>query len=149
MMITLYMMKLLTNIWILFTMAAAATSPPANAVDRTNDITFGTFNIHYITPWQEKMVWEDRRDAVVSALRQGAADIIGFQEMETFAGGHWNAENRQLDWIVRHFPEYAVTAVGDPRVYPWTQPIFYRHRRFKSLEQGFFFFSPNPSCKAL
>lgn len=107
-------------------------------------IVIGTFNVHYISPRQTKMIWEERRDGVVEVLRQGNADIIGFQEMETFVGGHWNDENKQLDWVLAHFPEYAATSVGDPRRYPWTQPILYRKSRFEALEQGFFFFSPHP-----
>ncbi len=109
-----------------------------------HELVVGSFNIHYITPWQEKMIWEQRREAVVEILRRGDADIIGFQEMETFVGGHWNRENEQLDWVLEHFPEYGVTAIGDPREYPSTQPILYRKSRFQALDQGFFFFSPDP-----
>lgn len=109
-----------------------------------SEIVMGSFNIHYVSPRQEKMIWEDRRDAVVEALRLGNPDIIGFQEMETFVGGQWNQENKQLEWIKEHFPRYAVTSFGDPRVYPSTQPILYRRDRFEALDQGFFFFSPAP-----
>jgi endonuclease/exonuclease/phosphatase family metal-dependent hydrolase len=115
--------------------------PPAGIAA---DFTFGTFNIHYIAPWQERMRWEDRRDAVVDMLADADADIMAFQEMETFEGGSFNEENRQLEWIASHFPEYEFAAVGDPREYPSTQPIMYRAARFEALEQGFFFFSPNP-----
>jgi endonuclease/exonuclease/phosphatase family metal-dependent hydrolase len=123
-------------------------SPSAAAESRETtgeiEVVVGSFNIHYTSPWQEKMVWEERRGGVVEALRRGEADIIGFQEMETFAGGHWNPENKQLDWVLNHFPEFAVTAFGNPRKYPSTQPILYRKSRFQALEQGFFFFSPEP-----
>jgi endonuclease/exonuclease/phosphatase family metal-dependent hydrolase len=110
----------------------------------TGELVVGSFNIHYTTPWQKKMVWEQRREAVLVVLRRGDADIIGFQEMETFVGSHWNQNNEQLDWVLTHFPEYGVTAVGDPRHYPSTQPILYRKSRFQALDQGFFFFSSNP-----
>ena len=109
-----------------------------------SEVVIGTFNIHYLSPRQEKMIWEERRDAVVETLRLANADIIGFQEMETFVGGHWNQDNEQLEWIKEHFAEYAVTSFGDPRVYPSTQPILYRKDRFEALDQGFFFFSPAP-----
>jgi endonuclease/exonuclease/phosphatase family metal-dependent hydrolase len=109
-----------------------------------DELVVGSFNIHYTTPWQEKMIWEERRDAVVETLRRGDADIIGFQEMETFVGGHWNRENEQLDWVLTHFPQYEVSAFGDPGEYPSTQPILYRKSRFQALDQGFFFFSPDP-----
>jgi endonuclease/exonuclease/phosphatase family metal-dependent hydrolase len=118
----------------------SATGNPRTA----DELVVGSFNIHYTAPWQEKMIWEHRREAVVEVLRRGDADIIGFQEMETFTGGHWNQENRQLDWVLEHFPGYAVTAFGDPQVYPSTQPILYRKNRFQALDQGFFFFAPNP-----
>lgn len=118
-------------------------SPTAGPHDES-ELIVGTFNIHYLSPRQNRMLWDDRRDAVVEALRLGDADVIGFQEMETFVGGHWNRENRQLEWVLRHFPDYAVTAYGDPRLYPSTQPILYRKDRFEALEQGFFFFSPTP-----
>lgn len=107
-------------------------------------IVFGTFNIHYVSLRQDRMKWEERRGAVVDALREGAADIIGFQEMETFDGGHWNEENIQIDWITGSFPEYSLAAADDPRIFPSTQPIFYKHDRFEFVEQGFFFFSPTP-----
>jgi endonuclease/exonuclease/phosphatase family metal-dependent hydrolase len=107
-------------------------------------LVVGTFNIHYIAPWQDRMVWEDRREAVVAMLEDAEADIFAFQEMETFEGGSYNDENRQLDWIARHFPDYAFAAAGDPREYPSTQPVMYRRDRFDVAEQGFFFFSPTP-----
>src|SRR5690554_4486536 len=80
-----------------------------------------TFNVHYISPQQTKMVWAERRSAVVEALRDMSADIVAFQEMETFVGGSGNPENQQLDWVLQHLPEYRAAAVGDPRDYPSTQ----------------------------
>jgi len=111
---------------------------------RTSSVTVGTFNIHYISSSQSSMRWESRRDAVVRALRDGNADVVAFQEMETFEGGHWSGENRQLDWVRGRFPEYAVAAVGNPMSFPSTQPILFRRERFDRLDQGFFSFSPTP-----
>lgn len=116
----------------------------SKGIQEKDELVVGSLNIHYTTPWQKKMIWEERREAVVEALRRGDADIIGFQEMETFVGGHWNLENEQLDWVLKHLPEYGVSAFGDPREYPSTQPILYRKSRFQALDQGFFFFSPDP-----
>jgi endonuclease/exonuclease/phosphatase family metal-dependent hydrolase len=121
----------------------APAGAPVSA-DTAPAFTLGTFNIHYVAPWQEGLRWEDRRDAVVAMLEAADADLMAFQEMETFEGGSYNEENRQLDWIARHFPEYAFAAVGDPQVYPSTQPVMYRPERFEPLDQGFFFFSPDP-----
>jgi endonuclease/exonuclease/phosphatase family metal-dependent hydrolase len=117
---------------------------PGSAAAKGPEIVLGTFNIHYVAPGQDRLAWENRREAVIAALEEGGADVLAFQEMETFAGGHWNDENVQLEWVRQHFPEYAAAAVGDPRVYPSTQPILIRRERFEALEQGFFFFSPDP-----
>lgn len=103
-----------------------------------------SFNIHYVAPWQTALAWDRRKDAVVQALAGIEADVIAFQEMETFAGGSFNDENRQLDWVLAHFPQYAAGAVGDPRTFPSTQPILYKRSRFTQLEQGYFFFSDTP-----
>lgn len=110
-----------------------------------HSIRFSSFNIHYIAPGQKKLNWENRRHAVVDAINDLDADIIAFQEMETFAGSSYNTENRQLDWVIRHFPEYKAGAYGDAAIYPNTQPILYRQSRFEQLEQGFFFFSDTPN----
>ena len=105
-----------------------------------------TFNIHYLSQRSDAPVmrWEPRDSAVVTVLNRIDADIVAFQEMETFSGGHYNRENRQLDTIRAAFPEFGFAALGDPENYPSTQPIMYRRDRFAPEEQGFFFFSPNP-----
>ena len=125
-------------------MAAAAAFSGTDGDTSPGSTTVGTFNIHYIASWQTDLIWEDRREAVVEAVRDGGADIIGFQEMETFARGHWNRRNLQLDWILDRFSEYDAGAVGDPRFFPSTQPILYRSDSFELIEQGFFFFSAQP-----
>jgi len=113
---------------------------------RENDsaIRFASFNIHYVASGQTKLNWDNRKHAVIRALEDLDADIIAFQEMETFAGGSYNVENQQLDWISQHLAEYTAGAYGDARVYPNTQPILFRSDRFSQKRQGFFFFSNTP-----
>jgi len=127
-----------------FVYPAGCTSTPEPLSPGTNGMVVGTFNVHYITPQDTSMVWKERRDAVVDAVRAGDPDIIGFQEMETFTGGHVGTSNLQLDWLRSHLPGLSFAAVGDPYRYPWTQPIAFRSERFTLIEQGFFFFSPTP-----
>lgn len=107
-------------------------------------IRISTINIHYTSPRQKKLNWDERKDAVTKAIKAIDADIIAFQEMETFAGGSFNKENKQLDWVLQNFPQYHAGAYGDATLYPNTQPVLYRHDRFSQLEQGFFFFSTTP-----
>ena len=72
------------------------------------------------------------------------ADLIAFQEMETFEGGAFSFRNLQLDWILENLPAYAPAAAGNPEKYPGTQPILYRKGAFDVERQGFFFFSEEP-----
>ena len=130
-----------------FTTACTLLTRNGDEIPPSNDsetIRVASFNIHYVAKDQGRLSWENRKNAVVQAIGDLDADVIAFQEMETFAGGSFNVENRQLDWILRHFPEYAAGAYGNAEIYPNTQPILYRHARFKQIEQGFFFFSTTP-----
>jgi endonuclease/exonuclease/phosphatase family metal-dependent hydrolase len=110
----------------------------------TAPFRIGTFNIHYVVPGRERMEWEPRAEAAVAAVRALDADIVAFQEMETFTGGHVSTRNVQLQTMRQQFPGHSFGAVGNPEEYPWTQPVMYRSARFEQLDQGFFFFSPTP-----
>lgn len=116
----------------------------ANDQSISQKIRFSTINIHYVAPRQKKLDWDNRKQAVKQAISDLDADIIAFQEMETFAGGSFNQENKQLDWVLQHFPRYEAGAYGDAKVYPNTQPVLYKHERFSQISQGFFFFSDTP-----
>lgn len=108
-----------------------------------------TYNVHYIIdrPGSGRWFvdgWESRKDALSDAVSILDADIIGFQEMETFGGGSISDANLTLEWLRKNHPEYTAGAVGDPNAFPSTQPIFFRDDRFTLREQGWFFFSETP-----
>jgi endonuclease/exonuclease/phosphatase family metal-dependent hydrolase len=109
-------------------------------------VRVATLNVHYLAEWSDDplMNWSSREGAVLAVLAEIDADIVAFQEMETFVGGSYNTENMQAESVACAFPTHRFTATGDPRRFPNTQPILYRTDRFLSLEQGFFFFSPTP-----
>lgn len=113
-------------------------------VAQAETLRVASFNIHYTTPNQEDIVWDERRDAVRQVIGEMQADIIAFQEMETFVGGHFNTENIQLDWVLEHYPGYSVGAYGDAAEFPITQPIIFRTDRFVLRDQGWFFYSETP-----
>ena len=108
------------------------------------DLHIATFNIHYIMPNDKNDDWEKRKHAVTRVLQDIDADIVAFQEMETFEGGHYNNRNLQLDWIHSTTTGYKIAATGDPAVFPSTQPIIYKSNKYILLDQGFFFFSKTP-----
>ncbi|MDX8351594.1 endonuclease/exonuclease/phosphatase family protein [Cognatiyoonia sp. IB215182] len=107
-----------------------------------------TYNVHYIVldretgPWSVGD-WERRKGPMDSAFKAIGADVIGFQEMESFSF-RTNQINLTLDWLLANNPDYAAAAVGDPAAFPSTQPIFYRTDRLEMLDEGWFFFSDTP-----
>jgi endonuclease/exonuclease/phosphatase family metal-dependent hydrolase len=111
---------------------------------READLTVASFNIHYLSLRRDVLPWDERRDAVQAVLAELDADLIAFQEMETFGGGHSSDRNIQLDFVLDAFPRYRAAAVGDPDIYPSTQPVLYDPDVLTPVEQGFFFFSPTP-----
>ncbi len=110
-----------------------------------------THNVHYIL--LEKAAgawsvadWERRKPALDAAFKALDADLVAFQEMESFARGDEGGVNLALDWLLDRNPDYAAAAVGDPRDFPSTQPILYRRMRLELLDQGWFFFSETPEA---
>ncbi|UTH46502.1 endonuclease [Loktanella salsilacus] len=119
--------------------------PPADV----DTVRIATQNSHYIILNKEKGSWsvgdwQDRRTSVDLAFKALDADIIGFQEMESFARGNDGSTNLARDWLLDQNPDYAAGATGDWRSFPSTQPIFYRRDRFTLLDQGWFFYSDTP-----
>ncbi|SDE82268.1 endonuclease/exonuclease/phosphatase family protein [Limimaricola pyoseonensis] len=127
--------------------AGAAEMPlPAAA---PGGLRLATHNVHYIDlraedgPWS-RAGWEARKTALDSAFKALGADLVAYQEMESFAGGSANRDNLALDWLLGRNPGYAAAATGDPARFPSTQPILYRRDRLEPLDQGWFFFSDTP-----
>ena len=103
-----------------------------------------SFNIHYIVPSDKKDDWENRKHAVTNVLNDMDADIVAFQEMETFDGGYFSERNLQLKWVMSSTTGYDAAAIGDPQLFPHTQPILYKPEKYEVIDQGFFFFSETP-----
>ncbi|KAA9008146.1 exonuclease/endonuclease/phosphatase family protein [Histidinibacterium aquaticum] len=107
------------------------------------------YNVHYIRmraaegPWSVGD-WQVRRGPLDAAFKTLDADLVAFQEMESFGGGRASDENLARDWLLERNPGYAVAAAGDPAEFPSTQPILYRTDRLRQADQGWFFFSETP-----
>ncbi|MEM9788098.1 MAG: endonuclease [Pseudomonadota bacterium] len=118
--------------------------PPA----QPETLRMATYNVHYIVlgratgPWSVGD-WERRKGPMDLAFKAVDADVIGFQEMESFSF-QTNQINLTLDWLLENNPDFAAAAVGDPSEFPSTQPILYRTDRLEMLDQGWFFFSDTP-----
>lgn len=108
-----------------------------------------TWNVHYIIlsqdtgPWS-RGDWERRKGPMDDGFKFLGADLVAFQEMESFARGSGGAVNLTLDWLLANNPDFAAAAVGDPAAFPSTQPILYRRDRLVLQDQGWFFFSVTP-----
>lgn len=112
-------------------------------------LRLATLNVHYIPIRQEegrwsRNGWERRKGPLDATVKALDADIVAFQEMETFQGGNDDSVNLARSYLLERNPAFAAAAIGDWRVFPSTQPIFYRRARFEVLDQGWFFFSETP-----
>lgn len=121
-------------------------TPPAVT---TKKLRIATYNVHYIVLSQETGPWsvgdwERRKGPLDLAFKAIDADVIGFQEMESFARGSGGKVNLTLDWLLDNNPDYAAAAVGPVDQFPSTQPIFYRKATVELMDQGWFFFSDTP-----
>ncbi len=133
---------------VLIGMVACNSLPQPVQSPTPNTLRVATYNVHYI--WLGRAQgdwsvgdWERRKGALQTAFVTLDADVVGFQEMESFGRGQ-APQNLTLDWLESKNPEYAAAAVGDPAVFPSTQPIFYRKNRLTLRDQGWFFFSDTP-----
>lgn len=112
-------------------------------------LRLASMNVHYIIlskeqgPWSVAD-WERRKKPMDAAFKAIAPDVMGFQEMESFARSDASGVNLTLDYLLEQNPDYAAGAVGDWQEFPSTQPILYRKDRFNLLDQGWFFFSDTP-----
>ena len=127
---------------------ASATALPVRSSD-TDVLRVATYNVHYIWLARESGAWsvgdwERRKAPLDAAFKALNADLVAFQEMESFAHGAGKGTNLTLEWLLKNNPAWAATAVGDWRTYPSTQPILYRRDRLNPLEQGWYFFSNTP-----
>lgn len=112
-------------------------------------LRLATYNVHYIITFRETGLWsvgdwERRKGPLDLAFKALNADLIAFQEMESFGGRSVSNSNLTLDWLLAQNPDFRAAAVGDPRRFPSTQPILYRHDRLTVQDQGWFFFSDTP-----
>ena len=112
-------------------------------------LRIATHNVHYIVLGQSEgrwsvADWEARKTALGAAFKAIDADIVAFQEMESFSRGSDGSVNLTLDYLLAETPGHGAAAVGDWREFPSTQPILYRRDRVEVLDQGWFFFSETP-----
>lgn len=128
---------------------ACATGPEPLHPRPFDAVRIASYNVHYIIlskPTGSWSVgdWDRRKGPLDKAFKALDADVIGFQEMESFSHGSDGSTNLALDWLREKNPDYGVAAVGDWREFPSTQPIFYRRARIEAVDQGWFFFSDTP-----
>jgi len=118
--------------------------PPAEQALRV-----ATYNVHYIrlnhktAKWGTDH-WENRKQPLDAVFKSLNADLVAFQEMESFGRGNQDNKNLARSWLTANNPEFSVAAIGPWRSFPSTQPVFYRQKRLEVLDQGWFFFSETP-----
>lgn len=112
-------------------------------------LRIASYNVHYIIlndatgPWSVGD-WERRKGPLDKAFKALQADVVAFQEMESFQRGSDGSVNLARDHLLSQNPEYAVTGTGDWQEFPPTQPFLYIKDRLQPIDQGWFFFSETP-----
>lgn len=95
-----------------------------------------SFNIRYGTASDGPNHWNDRKELLVSTIRNFAPDLLGTQE--TLA--------MQRDYLLKELPEYQCISAGrdngDDR--GEMAAIFYKKERFQESDHGHFWLSPTP-----
>lgn len=112
-------------------------------------LRIASYNVHYI--WLDRETgawsvgdWERRKGPLDSAFKALNADVVAFQEMESFQRGDDGSVNLARDHLLAGNPDYGVAATGDWRTFPTTQPLLYLKERLQPIDQGWFFFSDTP-----
>ena len=129
----------------------ANTENMAVAPPEGDALRIASYNVHYIilnkaTGAWSVADWERRKGPLDSAFKALSADIVAFQEMESFQRGSDGSVNLARDHLSKMNPAYGVAATGDWRDFPTTQPIFYLKERVQPIDQGWFFFSNTPDA---
>ncbi len=114
-----------------------------------NALRIASYNVHYIVLSEKTGAWSvgdwDRRKAPLDkAFKALQADIVAFQEMESWSRGSDGSVNLKRDFLASQNPNYGVAATGNWREFPTTQPLFYLKERLQPVDQGWFFFSNTP-----
>ena len=143
------MQRLLPILLSLAALLGCAAPPTQIAPAPPGTLRIATHNVHYISLRDQAGAWsvgdwEDRKLSLDLTFKSLDADIVAFQEMESFGRGDTDGINLARDWLLARNPGYAAGANGDAATFPSTQPIFYRTDRLELLDQGWFFFSDTP-----
>lgn len=142
-------MRRLSTVLATLLLSACASQPILPPAPEQGTLRIGTYNVHYIILSKQTGAWsvgdwEQRKGPLDQAFKTLQADIVAFQEMESFGGGSGNTVNLTLDWLLAQNPDYSAAAVGDPAAFPSTQPLLYREDILAVEDQGWFFFSDTP-----
>lgn len=113
--------------------------PPAS----DDALRVATFNIRYLDLTERAVdgplgmdAWQARWPLLRAALAEIDADLIAFQEVESWTGKPQGSPTVQRDWLTAHLAAYGVAAATGHGGRETGQPIFYRRARFGLLDEG-------------
>ena len=123
--------------------AGCASAPSEVIAPPEAAIRVATFNIEYVYLTARRRIfgsteaeWAARRAGALAALRRINADVIAFQEMETWAGLPQEGPPIQRQWLSARMPGFGIAAIGAGEGRETGQPIMYRLARFVALADG-------------
>ncbi len=97
-----------------------------------------TYNIRFDTNLDGRFAWPHRKHLVIKTLEEQNLDIFGLQEVL----------DHQLKALSLALPQYGYIATGrdDGERKGEMAPIFFRTEKFRPLDHGTFWLSPNPNA---
>ncbi len=112
----------------------------ARSLSQEQDLKIVTLNIRYDNPSDGVNRWDNRKEMVAGYLMDESADIIGLQEVLA----------HQLDYLSSRLSGYGYTGSGrdDGKSGGEFSPLFYNKVRFKLIDSGTFWLSPEPADTA-
>ncbi|MGI3185786.1 endonuclease/exonuclease/phosphatase family protein [Nioella aestuarii] len=128
-----------------FMAGCAAFEPdgPQTPLRPDHALRVATYNIRYLDLTQSGVdhprgpdAWQERRPLVLAALQQIDADLIAFQEMESWTGEPQGHPPIQREWLTQQMPEYGSAAATCSLRAETGQPVFFRRARLTLLEEG-------------
>ena len=114
-----------------------------------DSLRVATYNVHYISLYRKEGNWgtdhwNERKQSLDRVFKYLKADVVAFQEMESFGGSDDDSVNLVRSWLLSNNPQYSAAAIGPWKNFPSTQPVFYRKDKIELVSQGWFFFSEMP-----
>ena len=88
-----------------------------------DSLRVATYNVHYISLYRKEGNWgtdhwNERKQSLDRVFKYLKADVVAFQEMESFGGSDDDSVNLVRSWLLSNNPQYSAAAIGPWKNFP-------------------------------